>query len=45
MLDSRPPRGEDHQDLLTEKIGYHLYRPLLIVDHVIYYVLEDLAYV
>ena len=36
MLDSRPPLGWPHQDLLTEKNRLPLYRPLLDLDLVSY---------
>ena len=44
-LDSRPPLGRPHQDLLLGEEPVTLYRPLLTMDHVISYVLEHLAYV
>ena len=44
-LDSRPPFGEELQDLLTEKTGYLLYRPLLTLDLVSSFVFMDLAHV
>ena len=43
--DSRPPSGEDNQDLLTEKNGYPCILPLLILDHVLPYAFGDLALV
>ena len=42
-LDSRPPCGDELQDLLTEKTGYLLYRPLLTLDPVSPFVFMDLA--
>ena len=43
--DSRPPSGEDNQDLLTEKNDYSCIFPLLILNLVLPYVFSDLALV
>ena len=43
--DSRPPSGEDNQDLLMEKNGYYCIFPLLILNLVLPYVFVDLALV
>ena len=43
--DSRPPSGEDNQDLLTEKNGSLCILPLLILDLVLPYAFGDLALV
>ena len=45
QADSRPLSREDHQDLLTEKNGSFVSLPLLIVDHMLLYVVGDLALV
>ena len=43
--DSRPPSGEDNQDLLMEKNGYSCIFPLLTLDLVLPYAFGDLALV
>ena len=45
LSDSRPPSGEDNQDLLTEKNGSLCILPLLILDRVLPYAFGDLALV
>ena len=45
QADSRPLSREHHQDLRTEKTGAFVSLPLLIVDHMLLYVVGDLALV
>ena len=44
-LDSRPPFGEELQDLLTEKTGYRVSSLVDCGSCILLYVLEDLAHV